>query len=67
MELRFLLKEKNIMMIIHHASLATWYMINKIETEFGMVFENVFQLLPSCPFRDEKVIGNVIIILSKTK
>ena len=38
------------------ASLATWYMINKIETELGMVFENVFQLLPSCPFRDEKII-----------
>jgi N-acylneuraminate cytidylyltransferase len=38
------------------SSLATWYMTNKIETEFGLVFENVFQLLPSCPFRNEKVI-----------
>ena len=49
------------------ASLATWYMINIIETELGMVFENVFQLLPSCPFRDEKIIRNVIIILRKAK
>lgn len=38
------------------SSLATLYTVNKIKIELGLEFENIFQLLPSCPFRNAETI-----------
>lgn len=38
------------------SSLATLYTVKKMKIELGLDFDNIFQLLPSCPFRNAETI-----------
>ncbi len=49
------------------SSLATFQTVKKCKQELGLEFENIFQLLPSCPFRDEKVIRKSFNFFQKKK
>ena len=49
------------------SSLATFQTIKKCKQDLDLEFENIFQLLPSCPFRDEKVIRKTFDFFQKNK